>query len=80
MVEHSNSTRQQTGTFKVTSGINRPRHVFIWSLNDESDNVQNLEVGNILKMNTLLLQALRGSFVIGSATHIVSQTTHLARC
>ena len=75
MVEHSNSTRQQTGTFKVTSGIN----VFIWFLNDESDNVQNLEVGNILKMNTLLLQALRGSFVIGSATHIVSQTTHLAR-
>ena len=40
MIERSNSTRQQTGTFQITSGINRPRHVFIWFLNDASDNVQ----------------------------------------
>ena len=40
MVEHSNSTKQRVGTFKITSAINRPRHVFIWFLNDASDNVQ----------------------------------------
>ena len=40
MIERSNSTRQQTGTFQITSGINRPRHVFVWFLNDASDNVQ----------------------------------------
>ena len=40
MVERSNSTKQRVGTFKITSGINRPRHVFIWFLNDASDNAQ----------------------------------------
>ena len=40
MIERSNSARQQTETFQITSGINRPRHVFIWFLNDASDNVQ----------------------------------------
>ena len=40
MVERSKSTRQQTGMFQITSGINRPRHVFIWFLNDASDNDQ----------------------------------------
>lgn len=34
MVERSPSTRQQTGTFQITSGISRPRHVFVWFLND----------------------------------------------
>ena len=40
MIERPNSTPQQTGTFQITSGINRPRHVFMWFLNDASDNVQ----------------------------------------
>ena len=40
MVERSNSTKQRVGTFKITRGKNRPRHVFIWFLNDASDNVQ----------------------------------------
>ena len=40
MVERSNSTKQRVGTFKIMSGINRPRHVFIWFLNDASDNAQ----------------------------------------
>ena len=30
----SNSGRQQTGTFKITSAIERPRDVFVWILND----------------------------------------------
>ena len=48
MVERSNSTRQQTGTFQITSGRNR-RHVFIWFLN-ASDNVQTV---NPFLYNTL---------------------------
>ena len=40
MVERSNSTKQRVGTFKITSGIDRPRHVFIWFLNDDVDNLQ----------------------------------------
>ena len=40
MIERLNSTGQQTGTFQITSGINRPRHVFVWFLNDASDNAQ----------------------------------------
>ena len=40
MVERSNSKKQRVGTFKITSGINRPRHVFIWFLNDASDNAK----------------------------------------
>ena len=30
----SNSGRQQTGTFKITSAIERPRDIFVWILND----------------------------------------------
>ena len=30
----SNSSRQQTGTFKITSAIERPKDVFVWMLND----------------------------------------------
>ena len=30
----SNSSRQQTGTFKIASAIERPRDVFVWILNN----------------------------------------------
>ena len=40
MVERGNSTRQQTGTFKISSGINRPRHVFVWISNDANQDAQ----------------------------------------
>ena len=30
----SNSTNQRSGTFNITSGINRPRHVFVYIIND----------------------------------------------
>ena len=43
MVLSANETRQRTGTFKISSGVNRPRHVFVWitdeaSLNDQEKN------------------------------------------
>lgn len=41
-VERSNSSLQKTGTssFRITSGISKPRHVFVLILNDASLNSQ----------------------------------------
>ena len=33
-VERSNSSQQRSGNFKITSGITRPRHVFVFIIND----------------------------------------------
>ena len=40
LVVMDNSTQQQTGTFKISSGINQPRHVFVWISNDANQNSQ----------------------------------------
>ena len=32
-VERSNSSQQRTGNFKITSGISKPRHVFVFIIN-----------------------------------------------
>ena len=39
-VERSNSSQQQSGNFKITSGITRPRHVFVFIINDANIEVQ----------------------------------------
>ena len=39
-VNQSNSSQQQTGIFKITSAIERPRDVFVWILNDERNGSQ----------------------------------------
>ena len=39
-VNQSNSGRQQTGIFKITSAIERPRDVFVWILNDARNGSQ----------------------------------------
>ena len=33
-IERSNSTKQRSGHFKISSGISRPRHVFVFIIND----------------------------------------------
>ena len=33
-IERSNSTTQRTGHFKISSGISKPRHVFVFIIND----------------------------------------------
>ena len=33
-IERSNSSRQRTGHFKISSGISKPRHVFVFIIND----------------------------------------------
>ena len=39
-VERSNSTKEQTGSFRISTGINKPRHVFFFIINDENTNSQ----------------------------------------
>ena len=33
VVERSNNSQQQTGQFRITNGISKPRHVFVWIIN-----------------------------------------------
>ena len=33
VVERSNNGEQQTGQFRITNGISKPRHVFVWAIN-----------------------------------------------
>ena len=69
MVERSQSLRQQTGTFKITSGINRPRQVFIYILNDArlNDQTQNpflydtFNVANNRKLTSCHLEVGNGN-------------------
>ena len=41
VVERSNNRQQQTGQFRITNGISKPRHVFVWALN--TANIANQE-------------------------------------
>ena len=40
LIHKQNSTQQQSGNFRITSGVNRPRHVFVFIINDASINSQ----------------------------------------
>ena len=40
VVERSNNTQQQTGQFRITNGISKPRHVFVWAINTANVDVQ----------------------------------------
>ena len=40
MVERSSSMRQQTGTFRINNAIKKPRHVFVWILNEANRDIQ----------------------------------------
>ena len=39
-IERSNSTTQRSGHFKISSGISKPRHVFVFIINDANMNAQ----------------------------------------
>ena len=39
-IERSNSTTQRSGHFKISSGISKPRHVFVFLINDAEINSQ----------------------------------------
>lgn len=40
LVEKSGSSTLQTNNFRISTGINKPRHVFVFIINDASDNSQ----------------------------------------
>ena len=40
IVERGNSTQQQTGSFRISTAINKPRHVFVYIINDANDESQ----------------------------------------
>ena len=40
LIHKQNSTQQQSGEFRITSGVNRPRHVFVYIIKDENVNSQ----------------------------------------
>ena len=40
LVERGNSTRQQSGNFRISTAINKPRHVFVFIINDANDESQ----------------------------------------
>ena len=39
-VDRSSSTREQTGTYRISTAIKKPRHVFVWISNDANENTQ----------------------------------------
>ena len=40
VVERSSNLQQQTGQFRITNGISKPRHVFVWIINTANNNSQ----------------------------------------
>ena len=40
VVERDNTTRQQTGHFKITNAISKPRHVFVFGINSANEESQ----------------------------------------
>jgi len=40
LVERGNSTQQQTANFRISTAINKPRHVFVYIINDANDDTQ----------------------------------------
>ena len=40
VVERSNNGQQQTGQFRITNGISKPRHVFVWVINTANVDIQ----------------------------------------
>ena len=40
VVERSNNGQQQTGQFRITNGISKPRHVFVWAINTANVDAQ----------------------------------------
>ena len=40
LVERGNSTQQQTANFRISTAINKPRHVFVFIINDVNDESQ----------------------------------------
>lgn len=68
LVERSNSTREQAGSFRISTAIDKPRHVFVFIINDENVEEQSrnkflyntFAVTNNRRMNNCYLQVGNG--------------------
>ena len=54
VLERSGNLQQQTGQFRITNGISKPRHVFVWIINTANNNAQeqNLFLYNTFSVST----------------------------
>ena len=68
-VETSNSTAKRTGNFRISTGITRPRHVFVFIINDANNGVQTenpflyntFSVANNRALNSCRLEVRNGN-------------------
>ena len=58
-VEISPTTQQRSGTFKLTSSMRKPRHVFIWALNAAKLSQQ---TENMFRFNTFAISGSKAQF------------------
>ena len=67
-VERGNSTEQKTGSFHISTAINKPRHVFVYKINDANDEsytgnkflYNTFNVANNRKLKTCFLEVGNG--------------------
>ena len=54
LVERGNSTKQQSANFRISTSINKPRHVFVFIINDENieSQTQNKFLYNTFSVST----------------------------
>ena len=68
LVERGNSTQEQTGSFRISTAINKPRHVFVFIINDANVESQThnkflcntFAVANNMRINDCYLQVGNG--------------------
>ena len=55
-VSESDSTQQQNGSYRISTGINKPRHVFVFIINTANDNSQtaNKFLYNTFSMSSII--------------------------
>lgn len=83
-VIRSTSRKDETGTFKISSGVRNPRHVFVWFLNDAAFNNSNtniflfntFNVANDMKLQSAQLEVANGNF---NPEKIYTPSTEMAR-
>lgn len=83
-IEISLSTQQRQGSFKLTSSIKKPRHVFIWALNDNKLNDQRenmflFNTHNIADGQTITYAQLELSNGVFYPREIMNPTVEIAK-
>ena len=95
LVERGNSIQEQTGSFRISTAINKPRHVFVFIINDANVESQThnkflyntFAVVNNMRMNNCYLQVGNGKeskltfkYTLSSATNADHKCRLLGLC